>query len=88
MVLPEQPSSLDDVDSFASAGPAQIAGAAGGREELRCAECGYAIVARAPLPPCPMCRAEAWEEPRWRPFSRLDEFASLSDLGARTRRRR
>jgi hypothetical protein len=32
-----------------------------GRVDLRCG-CGYGIVARTPLPACPMCRASAWEE--------------------------
>jgi hypothetical protein len=41
--------------------------------EFRCAECGYGIVSRRTLPPCPMCQGKAWEESLWRPFTRSRE---------------
>ena len=41
--------------------------------ELRCSDCGYGIVSPGPLPTCPMCRGQAWEESPWRPFTREPE---------------
>jgi hypothetical protein len=32
-----------------------------GRTEFRCA-CGYGIVVSRPLPACPMCHGDAWEQ--------------------------
>jgi rubrerythrin len=37
--------------------------------EFRCVACGYAIVTRAALPACPMCRERLWERAEWSPFS-------------------
>ena len=39
------------------------------RQTFVCADCGYGIRVNAlPLPPCPMCRAEAWRtEPERNP---------------------
>ena len=38
--------------------------------DLVCAECGYGIAGREPLPPlCAMCHAEGAWMPAWRPFA-------------------
>lgn len=52
------------------------------KAELRCAECGYGIVASDVPEACPMCQAAAWEPVPWRPFSGLADF-----VGPRRRRR-
>ena len=53
------------------------------KAELRCAECGYGIVASEVPDTCPMCQSTVWEPVPWRPFSGLADFA-----GPRRRRRR
>ena len=40
---------------------------------LICSSCGYGIAIRSEPPECPMCRAQAWEPGRWRPFSTLED---------------
>ena len=40
------------------------------KTELRCAVCGYGVVAREAPDNCPMCQATDWEPVAWRPFSR------------------
>ena len=40
-----------------------------GRREFRCA-CGYGIILDRPLPACPMCQSEVWEQVGWQPFAR------------------
>ena len=37
--------------------------------EFRCADCGYGVVVRSLLPPCPMCRGHVWEEPAGSPYT-------------------
>jgi hypothetical protein len=37
--------------------------------EFRCAGCGYGVIVRRLLPPCPMCRGDVWEEPAGSPFT-------------------
>ena len=37
---------------------------------LECSSCGYGIVRAAPPERCPMCQAEVWVHPPWRPFRR------------------
>lgn len=44
------------------------------KSELRCAACGYGIVAREAPEMCPMCRSTEWEPVLWRPFSRRSDF--------------
>jgi rubredoxin len=44
------------------------------KAELRCAECGYGVVAAEAPAACPMCKATTWEPVPWRPFSRLADF--------------
>ena len=44
------------------------------KSELRCAACGYGIVATDAPDECPMCRAKEWEPVPWRPFSRRSDF--------------
>jgi hypothetical protein len=46
-----------------------------GRADLRCG-CGYGIVAGTPLPACPMCGANAWEESPRRPSAAARPEAS------------
>ena len=38
--------------------------------EFHCSECGYGVAMRGPLPRCPMCGGEAWEQSAWSPFTR------------------
>jgi hypothetical protein len=39
--------------------------------ELRCSDCGYAVVVnRRELPACPMCGGISWERSPWSPFTR------------------
>ena len=44
------------------------------KSELRCAGCGYGIVASDAPEECPMCRSKEWEPVLWRPFSRRSDF--------------
>lgn len=44
------------------------------KSDLRCASCGYGIVASDVPDECPMCRAKDWEPAAWRPFSRRSDF--------------
>lgn len=37
--------------------------------EFHCAECGYGVIVRRELPPCPMCRGLVWEGPTDSPFA-------------------
>jgi hypothetical protein len=55
------------------------------KAELRCAKCGYGVIATEAPEACPMCQAASWEPVPWRPFSRLTEFPSHSTT-ARARR--
>ncbi len=50
----------DDVE-FVSAGTV-VVGA------YRCADCGYGVTLRSPLPVCPMCAGTSWEQAPWSPF--------------------
>ena len=34
-----------------------------------CTACGYGVVVRGELPPCPMCRTTLWERSEWSLFS-------------------
>jgi hypothetical protein len=38
--------------------------------EFHCAECGYGIMSRRALPPCPMCHGNTWDGSPWRRFGR------------------
>lgn len=44
------------------------------KTELRCAACGYGVVAREAPESCPMCQSTEWEPVLWRPFSRRSDF--------------
>jgi len=52
-----------------------------GTGQYRCASCGYGITLHAPLPNCPMCKGETWEQAAWTPFARSLELASARGRG-------
>ena len=54
------------------------------KSELRCASCGYGVVAAEAPEMCPMCRSSEWEPVLWRPFSRRSDFPEKRQAGARS----
>ena len=54
------------------------------KSDLRCASCGYGIVASEAPEECPMCRAKEWEPSAWRPFSRRSDFHPREATTTRT----
>ena len=58
------------VDSYDAAGFVEfLAAGEPAAGAYHCSECGYGIVVQRVLPPCPMCRGDAWEESASRPFT-------------------
>ena len=54
------------------------------KSELRCAACGYGVVAPEAPETCPMCHSSEWEPVLWRPFSRRSDFPETRREGARS----
>ncbi len=55
---PSRPAALP-LDDFASAGSSVRGTGVSG--EFRSSDCGYGVVVRRGLPPCPMCGGTVWE---------------------------
>ncbi len=72
----------DDTASASKVGLAEFDLRAG-REELRCAVCGYGVIVSRRPPACPMCQGSRWDEVGWRSFARADRGRAAVVAGAR-----